>query len=110
MPLKPEARAQKLKELKKLLEAHITDRQEQLHIEYEFLKLVLEKQGLVAASRRRTGNIDKMLVLATAKDLLPTTFVGKDATEQQKVLAANLAAIYNAPDPFAEVDADEEDE
>jgi len=108
MPLKPEVRTEKIKELRTILDAFITERQEQLHVEYEFLKLILEKQGLLASSRRRTGNIDKLLVLATAKELLPTTYVGKEATEQQKVLAAKLAAMHDFEDPFADLDLDDD--
>lgn len=111
MPLDPTKRKQKLEELQAIFEEYIADRQKQLHLEYEFLALVLESQGLVASSARRRGNLDKLRGLATAKELLPTAFIGKDSTEKQKQAAAaldGLLALEDLNDPFKTILADDD--
>ena len=73
--LTKQAREIKLDELEAKLKSYVKEQRQRLEYERDFLKLVLDKQGLQSAARRN-ANTDKLTTLATVKELLPTSVVG----------------------------------
>jgi hypothetical protein len=65
----------KLDALEAKFKSYVKEQRQRLEYERDFLKLILDKQGLQSAARRN-ANTDKLAALATVKELLPTSVVG----------------------------------
>lgn len=72
-----------LEELAAKVEEYVTRQQHRLHLEYEFLDLVLQKQGFKSAGRV-SANMDKLKALASVQELLPNFLLGKYRKESDE--------------------------
>ena len=89
LTLDPKDRLHFLEALATKVEEYVTKQQHRLHLEYEFLDLVLQKQGFQAAGRV-SANMDKLKALASVQELLPNFMLGKYRKESDEDKVVDL--------------------